>query len=100
MKLNKFMALGIFLLTISPMVLAQTQDYCQDNSTVVHVTNVYINVTGSGNLSRQRIWNDMEPEYCPWGCSQNVCRSPPWITYGIILGAVIGMIILYMIFKP
>ena len=97
-KLIPFLLLS--LIFASP-VLADTTNYCQDNTTLVKVSTTLINVP---ELGIQRTMNSTENQTCDYGCdlTHNRCLDSPshnWlIAMFIILGLVAIIFILGAIF--
>jgi len=91
--MKELIIVSIFLLSIST-AFAQTYDYCSDNSTLIKIREVTVNVP---QTNRTRTINVTETVHCDYGCSSNVCRQSPWIMYGIIFGLIIVASIIYIL---
>jgi hypothetical protein len=93
----KILSIAIILLLSIQIATAKTYDSCYDNSTKLTIKEVQIEVKEK-NITRT--FNVTEYKDCFWGCRNNECVNPPWITWAIIFGIVILIVILYMIFRP
>ena len=72
---------------------------CIDNSTLREYRVItYKIVDEKGKVEEFNVtkWQDF---HCAWGCSNNECRKPPWIAWGIVFGIVVLFIILYFILR-
>ena len=103
--MRKLILSAIFLILFSlTTVLGDnitTTQYCQDNSTLIHLKHVTIDITGTHpNINRTRTFDVTEAETCTWGCRNDTCVSPPWIVYGIIFAVIIVAIFIFLILKP
>jgi hypothetical protein len=92
----------VLLIMFATPVLADTQDYCLNNITLVRVNQVTVYVP---ELGINRTINTMENFTCPYGCDieHNICFEAPshnWmIAILIIVGVIIGCFIIYRIFR-
>jgi len=89
-KIIPLVFISLFLLF--PLADAQnvSRTYCTDNSTLE--TSVIFHVPET-NRTRTLVI----PQDCPYGCANNECRQPPWITYAIIFGLIIVAAIIYIL---
>jgi hypothetical protein len=98
MDIYKYLPAILVLLSISTAFAQNISTYnvCSpDNSTLIHIRQVYINVP-ERNISRTI--ESQEVEICSSGCDpeRNECNSPTWI-YILIIMAII--ILVYIGFK-
>lgn len=93
--MRKVLVTIITLLLVTSPVLAQTYDICQDNQTVLHIREVTLKISP---INITRFINITEPEKCWFGCVDNACVYPPWVSYAIVLGLVIFAAIVYLLF--
>jgi hypothetical protein len=95
MEVKALITIAIFLLSVSS-ALAQTTEYCLDNSTLVSTSKVVINVPERNII---RTINVTENINCPYGCnpSLNQCNINPIWRFLLVCAAII--VICFMIYK-
>jgi hypothetical protein len=86
-------AFVLFLLTVSS-AYAKTEKYCSDNSTLMQIRDVTVNVP---QTNRTRTLNVTETVHCDYGCRNNECVQPPWIIYAIVFGLIIIAAVFYIL---
>jgi hypothetical protein len=90
----KWIIVPIFILLSLSTALAQTYEYCSDNTTLTQVRQVVINVP-ERNVTRTI--NATENKTCEWGCDpeRNACNLPSWIYIGVIIAL---LVVAYFVF--
>lgn len=96
MMIKRLIPFAMLLLLVTP-VLSQTFEYCKDNTTLVHIKQVTINVPEK-NITRT--FNVTEDQTCQYGCDtlRNECIQPPFYRYLTILGIIVFIIAIIIIF--
>jgi hypothetical protein len=84
----KYMIAPLILLLSISGALAQTMEYCSDNTTLTQIKQVTINVP-ERNVTRTI--NVTENVKCDWGCDpeRNRCNDAPYIYILIIMGVIV-----------
>jgi len=95
--MKSILTTAFMILLLLPIADAKTYQTCYDNSTQLIIKEVTIEVK---ETNKTRTFNVTEYKECFWGCKNNECLNPPWVSWSIIFGIVMTIVIVYLIFRP
>jgi hypothetical protein len=101
-RIMKILPIIFVLLTISTASAqfnenSTTVNHCANDNTLQHIFITQLNVTETNST---RTLTAVTYENCPFGCSSNECRQPPWVVIIGVIAFIIFALIIYLIFRP